>query len=197
MGLDLNAICEHSLRGQLHDFAELVPKHLNSIEYSDPLLVDRLRLILKPEYLLEWSSSPWRLDRTWSLDEMVLKHRCVQFNGPLGLLLRVGAESFDLWTPFRVWAFLLDADLQVSLLRVIGRVTIALGGTRVLIVPDNATRSSSYADWIMKPASIAEIEGAMRSEIGAPCVNPEEWAARKEEDVDYDGYLAYRYRRDA
>jgi len=183
------------MTGDLSDISVHVPLRLNN-SYHDAELSRRVREIIKPEFFHEWSEDSWKLDFAGlsSLEEAIHTDNCVGFTGPLGLRLRVGKYSFEVSTPFRLWQFLEDEVLRAHLLKAVTRVTTLLGGVEALVVPDNATRSSGFADWVMKPATIDEIKAGLLSVVGPPCKSTEELVARQEVDHDYDGYLFYDLR---
>ena len=180
--------------GDLKDFSSRVPELLD-LHYDDSLLSARIRRLIKPKFFREWTGRSWELDLMGlsSLSEAIQTDNCVCFEGPLGMHIRVGLKSFDLSTPFRWWVFLEDEALQQQLFNLIRRVTTALGGSTILIVPDNATVTSGFQNLVMKPASIDEIQDKMLVEIGAPCPNAKELHLRKEADIDYDGYLMVNF----
>ncbi len=192
MGLDVQMIGGHRLGGDLYSIAARVPQLLSET-YHDNILSARIQPIIRPEYFKEWTPYSWELDLAGlpSLDEKVRTDKCVGFDGPLGLSIRFGLYSFSMHNHFRWRQFLEDEDLRERLLKLMRHVLIVLGGEEFVVVPDNATRTSGFDAWIMKPATFAEIKQGLISEVGHPSQSAEHLALQQSSDSDHDGYLLY------
>lgn len=192
MGMDVSMIGGHALSDDLFSIATEVPRLLSS-SYHDEELAQRTRTIIRPESFREWSPNSWRLDLAGlpSLEAAVRTDNCIAFDGPLGLHMRVGLFTFEMHNHFRWWQFLEDEDVRERLLKLMRHVAGMLGGKEFMVVPDNATPTSGFAEWIMKPATFPEIVAGMRQKIGPPCSGAKEMASLFEANPDYDGYLLF------
>lgn len=191
MGLDVHMIGGHSLAGPLAD----IPMQLNERfkeQYADMKIESHLRQLVRPEFFLDWSDQPWSFDSMGlaSLQDVIAQDNCVCFSGPWGLSIRIGLRSFDLSCPMRWRAFLSDPELADRVLNLFSSITTKLGGVRFVVVPDNATVSSSFQDLVTEDRSIDDISDGLAAILGKPSSHIQ-LSALQQADPDLDGYLSF------
>lgn len=189
MGLDLTILTGHKLDKGLIDFRDQVLSKL-SYSYTDDILRNYLKEEIRADFFTEWGLNSWSysLMGLSSLEEAIKTDNVLNFDGPWGISIRVGSKSWQIDLPIRWQAFLQMVTIQNSVRNLVDRMNSEIGGKDLIYIPDNATKTSSYADLVCYDKSIDEIILAMNEEVGPPC-SIQDLAERINRNVDFDGYF--------
>jgi hypothetical protein len=175
MGLDLTVLSGHSL-----DY---------NVKINELKILDRLRNInLENQYFINFLSpkedskkEKWKVygNENISLKEAVEQNEmgALVFDCPLGLSLYVGKYGYEVGIDIRWHHFILNKKLQKGVEELMLSLNSCFEGTKyMLYIPDNATHTSTYNEYLFCPDdfNIEEVLNKMVKEVGIPFFSLEE-----------------------